>query len=618
MSTSIVLRFFDLNVHLHAPAKLLELYGEFFALALGSGGTEEIAAELTPSPGGRYQLTVQGKDRGSDLDAGAALHKLLVTLRQIAGSTDNGTLLRASAVGWGDKSVLIAGPVTESGNIAAWLVAQGFSYISQGYVRVDATTGRIEGFAGPMAIGERALHELGHMDALRNQPSLRTRGAAYVRPDLGWSPLETLSQCALILDVRRTKGTEIRLSAADDEILPTRLSWYSEDNAAANLVRNQTASALLETVPTISLEYDLVRAGEGIVDSFVRYVVEEGMTRQQVASLMGAMRGTTPDRVASDGKVLAPTSRKPSFRPRLTIGMATFDDYDGAYFSVQALRMYHPEVVDQAEILMIDNNPRGASAPYLKSLEKYADHFRYIPEPDRVGTAVRDRIFSEASGTYVLCMDSHVLLQPGALSGLLNYFEANPESSDLIQGPIVWDNLRETSSHWVAEWKKGMLGTWANDPVADDPTAPAFEIPMQGLGVFACRRSAWPGFNADFRGFGGEEGYIHEKFRARGDRVICLPALRWLHRFNRPTGINYPINWPDRIRNYLIGRRELGLPEDDVIRHMREFLGTGYVNQVLASLNLMPSPLHTLSQVPSPGPIEGSLSPTAEASRIAV
>ena len=36
--------------------------------------------------------------------------------------------------------------------------------------------------------------------------------------------------------------------------------------------------------------------------------------------------------------------------PQLTIGMATYDDYDGVYFTVQALRLFHPEVTRQTEI----------------------------------------------------------------------------------------------------------------------------------------------------------------------------------------------------------------------------------------------------------------------------
>ena len=76
---------------------------------------------------------------------------------------------------------------------------------------------------------------------------------------------------------------------------------------------------------------------------------------------------------------------------------------------------------------------------------------------------------------------------------------------------------------------------------------------MQGLGLFACRREAWPGFNPRFRGFGGEEGYLHEKVRRNGGRVLCLPALGWTHRFARPLGPPYRPTWEDRVRNYRIG-----------------------------------------------------------------
>ena len=39
--------------------------------------------------------------------------------------------------------------------------------------------------------------------------------------------------------------------------------------------------------------------------------------------------------------------------PKLTIGLATYDDYNGVYFSVQALRMYHPEMMQQTEIIIV-------------------------------------------------------------------------------------------------------------------------------------------------------------------------------------------------------------------------------------------------------------------------
>ena len=35
--------------------------------------------------------------------------------------------------------------------------------------------------------------------------------------------------------------------------------------------------------------------------------------------------------------------------PILTIGMATYDDYDGVYFTTQAIRLYHPEVTEETQ-----------------------------------------------------------------------------------------------------------------------------------------------------------------------------------------------------------------------------------------------------------------------------
>jgi len=182
-------------------------------------------------------------------------------------------------------------------------------------------------------------------------------------------------------------------------------------------------------------------------------------------------------------------------------------------------------------------------------------------------------VFREASGDFVLCIDCHVLIASGALARLIAYLKAAPQTADLLQGPMVHDDLKDCSTHFNPEWRAGMFGTWATDPAGVGPDQPPFEIPMQGLGLFACRRTAWPGFNPRFRGFGGEEGYIHEKFRQRGGRVLCLPFLRWMHRFNRPLGTPYPALWEDRVRNYLIGFHEIGWDTGPVIEHFGAFLG---------------------------------------------
>ena len=53
----------------------------------------------------------------------------------------------------------------------------------------------------------------------------------------------------------------------------------------------------------------------------------------------------------------------------LTIGMSTYDDYHGVYFSIQSLKMHH-EVCkrDDVEIIIIDNGSEDAKTIGLKIL----------------------------------------------------------------------------------------------------------------------------------------------------------------------------------------------------------------------------------------------------------
>ncbi len=271
--------------------------------------------------------------------------------------------------------------------------------------------------------------------------------------------------------------------------------------------------------------------------------------------------------------------------PRLTIGMATYNDYDGVYFTVQAIRMFHPEVLSEIAFLVIDNNPDGPCADALRSLQSWVPGYRYLARGSITGTAIRDHVFREADTEFVVCVDSHVLVEPGALRKLLDYFDQHPDTPDLLQGPLVFDDLAHVATHFEPVWRGGMFGTWATDPRGQHPDAQPFEIPMQGLGLAACRRAAWLGYNPSFRGFGGEEGYIHEKFRQAGARTLCLPFLRWLHRFARPMGVQYPNRWEDRIRNYLVGFRELGLPTEGIIDHFDLLIGPDAVAGVVQALD---------------------------------
>jgi hypothetical protein len=180
----------------------------------------------------------------------------------------------------------------------------------------------------------------------------------------------------------------------------------------------------------------------------------------------------------------------------------------------------------------------------------------------------------------VLCCDSHVLFEPGVIARLKRYHREHPDGADLLQGPLVYDDGAQLSSHFDPVWRDQMWGIWASDERALDPDGPPFDIPMQGLGVFSCRADAWPGFHPGFRGFGGEEGYLHEKFRQAGRRCLCLPWLRWMHRFGRPRGTPYPLTVDDKLRNYLLGHTELGLDPAPVLAHFARYLPPERIDRI--------------------------------------
>ncbi len=266
-----------------------------------------------------------------------------------------------------------------------------------------------------------------------------------------------------------------------------------------------------------------------------------------------------------------PDATEPVGHRRLCIGMSVYDDFDGAYFTMQSIRLHHPEVADRISVLVLDNHPEGLQSQALRNAVANAPNAQYIPFTGFRSTAARDLIFRLADADVVCCVDSHVLFAPGAIAALLDYFDAHPDSIDLVQGPLLADDLEtNVGTHFDPTWGAGMFGQWGTDPRIDSPAPEPFEIPMQGLGVFACRRDVWPGFNPRFRGFGGEEGYIHEKFRQAGGRTVCLPTFGWLHRFDRPTGIPYSPKWHDRIRNYHIGWTEVGWDVEAIDAHFRE------------------------------------------------
>lgn len=497
------------------------------------------------------------------------------------------TLLRAGAVSIGGRAVLIAGrPGGGKTALVAWFVNQGFSYCGDNAVVLGEASASVSGLDLPLAVYDDIVEMVLALPAFADAHVSRAAGRKLIQPGPGKDGAISEQPCGLIILPRFMKNAGLNIEPLEPVRLRRALGQPNYQISPATPDGQRRIAALCEKVPAIAIRYGHFDQLRGIADELARFVLAREFDAREFRSyLEGAGKIEAPSGVSRtytiERATAVPAATVRRYRKRLTIGMATYDDYDGVYFTIQALRLYHPEAASDIEFLVIDNHPDGPCAEALKNLEAPVGSYRYVPLGYRTGTAVRDHLMEEASSRFVMCLDCHVLVVPGAIKRLIDYCEARPDSSDLLQGPLLFDDLRTLATHFYPEWRGGMYGHWALDKAGEDPEAAPFDIPMQGLGLYACRRAAWPGFNIAFRGFGGEEGYIHEKFRRASGRTLCLPFLRWVHRFNRPMGIPYQPNWEDRIRNYMIGHRELGLPTDELEKHFHGHVGAELAGRII-------------------------------------
>lgn len=270
----------------------------------------------------------------------------------------------------------------------------------------------------------------------------------------------------------------------------------------------------------------------------------------------------------------------------LTVGMAVYREFESVWATIQGLRANHGDGFD---LVIVDNAPD----PCVRTRHvTAAAGGSYYHRPDLAGTSKpRDACFQFARTPWVLVCDSHVAFENGAIDAAVRYADAHPDSRDVISGPIVGDNGRWTSTQWNQPHPPGLWGTWDTHPDlvrvwnpdefarrggaavrrAADAVAP-FEIHSMGLGCYMMRRAAWVGFNPLFRGFGGEEGYTHEKVRQLGGRALCLPPLRWRHRFRdtvdwKHSPQPYPSSNEDHVFNMIVGHLELGIDPAVIREH---------------------------------------------------
>lgn len=265
-----------------------------------------------------------------------------------------------------------------------------------------------------------------------------------------------------------------------------------------------------------------------------------------------------------------PEAQHPSFRketmnaPILSVVMATHSDPKGVLWTLTNLKkeMVAMKLEDDVELLVVDNDPGGIDGTRnLNNCNKV--NAKYIQLVTPVGTSQpRDLAIRSARGKWVLCVDCHVQLGVGVLAQLVNWCKRT-DSDDLFHGVLYAENWKDiTWTHWLPAWgDNAMLGKQAGLKPEELREKDGLPIWGAGLGLFLVMREKWLGFHPTFEAFGGEEGYIHEKYRKAGRQVRLLTWLAWWHEFrDQSEPIKYPTHWGSRCWNYLQSYAEVKFP----------------------------------------------------------
>ena len=256
---------------------------------------------------------------------------------------------------------------------------------------------------------------------------------------------------------------------------------------------------------------------------------------------------------------------------KLSVVTTVVDDFAGCAFTCVNIANQLGQRVREVDFVVVDNRPgSGESRDVRKLCEHQLTGGHYISFGPRTGTFAAKQAGLQAADTeFVLVLDSHVLLQDGAILRLLDFCrDIGSDNHDLFHGPLcnsAWKIYATHMNPLVSSQNFGRWGTYRDDTqqrrVIDNCNY--YQVPANGMGLFFCRRDSWPGFHPALRGFGSEEGYIHAKYRLLGRSCWNIPYLKWWHLFrDESRNIKYSLSNEDKYRNFLISWSETGLPLD--------------------------------------------------------
>src|SRR5262245_25026838 len=344
----------DQTVELACPPSVAAdvefLYRDSIASAASPGSRIliEEAADGRFSVGADGAAAVRGLARG-DL----ATFVMDAVVRGLVKDLTEAVALHSGAVAHNGKAALIAGPTgAGKSSLVAWLIGNGFDYLSDEIALLFAGETTILGLPRALVLKPGAADKILALPSFEGARSVPGGQHIMLRPPSVQPSQVRKHPCRLIVFPRYEAGSELRVESISPAQAALRLvgTNLNARNLADGGFRGITS--LARQVPGVTLRYGGFDQLQGTADVLVRLLLDGGLDAaagRRFLSLFASGSPLTNPIVAPTATpkkydIPAPTPRR---EPRkLTVGMATYDDYDGVYFSLQALRLYHPEILD--------------------------------------------------------------------------------------------------------------------------------------------------------------------------------------------------------------------------------------------------------------------------------
>lgn len=211
--------------------------------------------------------------------------------------------------------------------------------------------------------------------------------------------------------------------------------------------------------------------------------------------------------------------------------------YDAIHSTLQSIRLYHSEILNDIEIIVLDSHPMDSDGDQLKlsllSNDICGIPVRYIANNKSRGTSEKQMILDYVSTPYFLYMEPGTLMVQGSIAKLIKYFDSNMDGGfGILQGVEFDFRLQNYITHTDFVWHNGSYGIDAQDSKIELSSDTAFLVDGARLNVFACRMNSIKNIklfgNYFFMNSSNMDNLFCDKtLRLNNLNVGCLSSLKY-------------------------------------------------------------------------------------------